>query len=413
MATLLAIAETKALGRDELPEAFGLRFFRAEALEPSALPPLQSAPESEAWLRRIQEREWAQGPYGSDISETLLDAANYFHSRGDYRSAIVHWRRAVHLIRVNNGLYSQLQLPTLQRLLETYLALGDLESADEIQSYLYFLSGQNNPSGSPAHIAAIVTWVDWERQRWLREPDPDDPGDLLSLWHLLEQETREDEERRLTVDQLEPLVLAQLRTLYVIEISDFGLDRETELLIGRQYGAGMEPSVDRSQIQVLQEGAYARARQRLEALDERLAAEGHAGRRAALHRTLGDWHQWHGQTQRAAEAYLESWRLLDAAGQRELRAAWYGTPVELPGAAIFGDRRVPPEAAADSAVVLARFDVTERGRVRAIDTVPRDPEDKGRALRLYRMLRDTRFRPRLVGGEPVATPGLEREYRVY
>ena len=396
MAALLFIAETQALGRDELPEAFGMRFFRADALEPSALPPLQSAPEAEAWLRRVQEREWAQGPYGSGISETLLDAANYFHSRGDYRSAIVHWRRAVHLIRVNNGLYSRLQLPTLQRLLETYLALGDLESADEIQGYLYFLSGQNNPTGSPAHIAATVTWVDWERQRWLREPDPDDPGELLSLWRLLEQETREDEERRLTVDQLEPLVLAQLRTLYVIEISDFGLDRETELMIGRQYGTAQEPNVDRSHIQVLQEGAYARGRQRLEALDERLAAEGLAGRRAALHRILGDWHQWHGQSQRAAEAYLESWRLLDAAGQRELREAWYDEPVELP-----------------TEEVLARFDVTERGKLRAIETAPRDPEQKSSALRLYRMLRDTRFRPRLVDGEPVVTPGLEREYRVY
>ena len=87
--------------------------------------------------------------------------------------------------------------------------------------------------------------------------------------------------------------------------------------------------------------------------------------------------------------------------------------MELPDEAVFGDRMVTPEAAADSAVVLARFDVSARGRPRAIETEPREPEDKGSALRLHRMLRDTRFRPRLENGEPVATPGLELEYRVY
>jgi tetratricopeptide (TPR) repeat protein len=406
-------AGSLALDRDELPEAFGVRYVTAGAIQPRVLPPLQSAPEAEAWRRRIQEREWRQGPYGPDISETLLDAGNYFYSRGDYRSAIAHWRRAVHLIRVNDGLYSELQLPTLQRLLETYLAIGDLESADGVQSYLYFLSRENHAPGDPEYIEATVNWVDWARHRWLREPNAEDPGDLMSLWRLLDRETRETEEVSLTVDQLEPLVMAQLRTLYVIESSDFGLDRETEMMLGRSYGAAADPNVDRTHIQALQEAAYTRGRQRLEELAERLSAAGLPARRAAVLKALGDWDQWHGRVSRAAKRYLESWRLLTEAGRGDLQTDWYGEPVELPADGIMWSGSVPPNAREETRVVVARFTVNERGRPRDVETRAVDPEHEGSAVRLYRMLRDSRFRPRLVDGEPVATTGVEREYRLF
>ena len=408
--TILLQADARALDRDEAPEAFGINFVNAAAVQPRVLPPLQSAPEAEQWERRIQEREWAQGPYGAAISETLLDAGNYFHSRGDYRSAIAHWRRAVHLVRVNDGLYSQLQLPTLQQLLDAYLAIGDLESAGEIQSYLFHLNGETRAPGDPEHIAATVAWADWERMAWLRNPDPGEPESLLSVWRLLNRETRENDEKTLTVDQLEPLVLAQMRVLYVVSVSDFGLDRETEMMLGRQYGS--DPNVDRSQIQMLQDSAYTRGRQRLEKLDERLAGQGLPGRRAFVQLAMGDWHLWNGHSTRAGDSYREAWRMLDEAGQPELQTAWFGEPVELPADGILWDGAASHVEFADSSVVWARFDVTERGRPRNIDTEPADPEQKGRAIRLYKMLRDSRFRPRLEAGEPVATAGLRREYRI-
>ena len=103
-----------ALDNPDVPTPFGVKFYAADAPGPNILPPLRSAPEGEAWEQRIREGEYANGPYGAGLSETLQDAGNYFYSRGDYREAISQWRRAVHLTRVNEGLYSERQLPTLK-----------------------------------------------------------------------------------------------------------------------------------------------------------------------------------------------------------------------------------------------------------------------------------------------------------
>ena len=75
-----------ALDRNEVPEGFGGKYYRADAERVPVLPPLQSAPEGDAWRQRIQEREWDQGPYGSDISETLQDAAFLERLVEDYQA---------------------------------------------------------------------------------------------------------------------------------------------------------------------------------------------------------------------------------------------------------------------------------------------------------------------------------------
>ena len=116
---------------------------------------------------------------------------------------------------------------------------------------------------------------------------------------------------------------------------------------------------------------------------------------------------------RAAEFYQESWRLLGEGGRADLRREWYSKPVELPADGILWSGDIDPGEFADSRVVAARFTVNHRGQPRDVETTPQDPEHQGSAIRLYKLLRDSRFRPRLVDGEPVSTPGLEREYRVH
>ena len=104
--------------------------------------------------------------------------------------------------------------------------------------------------------------------------------------------------------------------------------------------------------------------------------------------------------------------MLGKAGQGGLREAWFAEPVELPADGILWDGAASPAEFADSARVSARFDVNRRGKPLNIETEAVDPEEKGRAIRLYRLLRDSRFRPRLDNGEPVAATGLRREYRI-
>lgn len=408
---LLALAASLAMARDRSPTPAGDLYFPADTAPPPVLPPLQSAPEASAWEARISEAFYSGGPYAPQLSETLQDAGNYFYSRGDYRSAIDHWRRAVHLTRVNDGLYTELQMPTLQRLLDTYLEMGDFESADGIQAYLYHLKRQSHQPRDQAYIDATVAWVDWRRQQWLRGPRSTDPKELLSLWRLLDRQSRESEEDRLSAAQLEPLVYAQLDMLHVIGTANFGLDREAEIMLGSRPGDyGMD--IDTEQAQQLQDSAYSRGRKRLELLLERMVEAGDLEGQAQAWLALGDWHMWNDVPLRAADSYRECWAILEKAGNTVLQREWFGKPVPLPAD---GELWAGPGTAAEfeeSAVVLARFTVTRRGRAEDIDTQARDPVREGSAIRLSRMLRGSRFRPRLDGGEPVDTAQVEREYRV-
>lgn len=409
--TLLALPAIPVQARDKLPTAIGDLYFPADTPPPPILPPLQSAPEAAAWEARITEALYEGGPYAPQLAETLQDAGNYFYSRGDYRSAIDHWRRAVHLTRVNDGLYSELQLPILRRLLDTYLETGDYESADNIQAYLYHLSRQHHGPRDIEYIEATVAWVDWRRQQWLRGPRGTDPKELLSLWRLVDRQSRESEEAQLSAAQLAPLVSAQLDMLHVIGVAHFGLDREAEMMLGGRPGEfGVD--MDTEQAHRLQDSAYSRGRKRLELLGERMAEAGDKLGQAKAQLALGDWHMWNDAPALAANSYRECWNTLAAAGQAALQGEWFGEPVALPANGELWSGPGTPEEFAESALVLARFTVTTRGRAEDIDTEARDPEQAGSAIRFSRMLRSSRFRPRLEAGEPVDSGPLLREYRV-
>jgi hypothetical protein len=410
---LLLTASAEARYGKDLPTPFGREYYFASAGKPRQLPPLLSAPEAEAWRRRITEQEWQGGPYGADLPETLLDAANYFQGRGDYEQAITLRRRAVHLTRVNDGLYSPLQLPLLRSLLEMYLDQGDLEKADEIHAYQFHLSRQHSAPGDPAWVDASIEYSDWQRKRWLLEPDPESPDRLYDIWRLLNEQDIQDEENPIPIEQLTPLVYGQLRMLYLIGVSDLGFDRETEMMMGRAYGSQQkEPSVEKSQLQFLQQGAYSRGRSRLEYLAERLADSDDYLARAEVARQLGDWNSWHGQSTRASEQYRLAWDLLQADASGELRREWFGEPLELPADGVLWPGPRPQQGVEDTVLVTAVFEVSAKGKVRQVESRTADEEREGVGYRVARWLRASQFRPRMENGELVESTGVTREYRV-
>ena len=79
--SLCVVSQVGARDRGQVPEAYGRTFIRADAVQTRQIPPLQSAPEGAGYLQRVQQQEWLGGPYGAGLSQSLLDAANYFQSR--------------------------------------------------------------------------------------------------------------------------------------------------------------------------------------------------------------------------------------------------------------------------------------------------------------------------------------------
>ncbi len=395
-----------------MPTPYGRDFIRVEALETFPQVPLQSAPEAEAFLARVEQEQGRSGPYGQGLSESLLDAANYFQSRGDFQRVGPLLRRAVHVTRINDGLYSALQLTLLQGLLANYLRQGDLGRADEIQAWLYNLHRRINQPGDDAYIQASVAYSNWRRKHWLLEPDAESSDRLYDIWRLLDRQMPAEDSVALPPALLTSLVHAQLQLLYLVDASDFGLDQQTEMMLGSQYARQQQPDIAKSHMQYLQKMAYSKGRQRLELLIARLEESGEPIAQAEAEKQLGDWYMWHGKRRQAAERYRKAWALLTAAGEEQQRSQWFDEPTELPAEeALYGGARagwVLPE----SGPVTAEFTVSARGKAREIDTRIEDEAHQGASRRVQRLLRNTRFRPRLEAGEMVETTGVVREYQV-
>ncbi|HEY7775994.1 MAG TPA: hypothetical protein VIC02_05575, partial [Kineobactrum sp.] len=121
---------------------------------------------------------------------------------------------------------------------------------------------------------------------------------------------------------------------------------------------------------------------------------------------LADWHHWNGARAPAGAGYSDAVAHLQLTGQAERLQQWFGQPVELPDNGVFwrdsGGAGIP---------ITAHFEVTEDGRVRDVSTQAEDEQYRGFAIRLYRRLLATRFRPQFEQGEPVQVAGLERRYR--
>ena len=85
-----------------------------------------------------------------------------------------------------------------------------------------------------------------------------------------------------------------------------------------------------------------------------------------------------------------------------------GTPVPLPD--IDGVRPLPPAVDTEQGNILLEFGVTDRGRVVNLERLDESTGSTGKANRLMRTLRKTRFRPRFEAGEPIETEKLVRAY---
>ena len=132
---------------------------------------------------------------------------------------------------------------------------------------------------------------------------------------------------------------------------------------------------------------------------------------AAAWLALADWNQWNDRRTEALAGYQTVARVLRESGREQLLREWLGQPVELPANGAFRQSRQAGIVA--PVVVQARFDVTARGRARNIEVTALDSEYQGKAGRVRRELKQVRFRPRFVDGEPEAQSQLMREYEVF
>ena len=168
LATLLAV-----LGFSLLPSAV-----HAQELSIAATSDLVPALDSGSLTTRALDSEF--GAYDRRQVEQLEDLGRLSQSAGEFHQASMLFKQALHVARVNNGLYHESQIPIIDRIIDAEIALRDWESVDNLYAYqahlyqrLYDMDDPRLEAGlrkvSAWHVNALNVNLDGKRVEHLRK----------------------------------------------------------------------------------------------------------------------------------------------------------------------------------------------------------------------------------------------------
>jgi tetratricopeptide (TPR) repeat protein len=378
--------------------------------EPGAGPYLAVADES-LFRAQLQQREQREGPYSDMLAEPLAGLGHYYRDKGEYEEALGLFQRAVHVTRVNDGLYSERQIPYVRDLLDTFRLAGDMQALDERYEYYFRLYGGGQPPYDDLRLRAALEYLRWQREA-VGRLDDHRVQRMLDLYELNEEillAVADSEE--ISLDWYRQLLMSQVHNLYLVQ-SGFQPQQQYAGTVGPgnamyvSQNQGMD--LHQQRLESILRVSPKRGQLLLEELLARTLASGDDVELARVHLALGDWQRWNGRSRSAGEQYREVIKLLEDAGEDTLLQQWLGSPVELPQQwrlRRFGsDKRIE---------LTADYAVSAQGVAKDIRVATVDSGSEALSKRLRRKLSATRFRPRYIHGEAEAAGGISRKYALF
>lgn len=113
------------------------------------------------YARLIEKLESDSGPFDARLREPLLALGAMLSKRGDYHEAVSYIERALYILRIDQGLYSEPQIAIIERLIELNVALEDWKAVDENFRYLELLYTRLFKQGGLKWDYGIAKVVDW------------------------------------------------------------------------------------------------------------------------------------------------------------------------------------------------------------------------------------------------------------
>lgn len=377
----------------------------------------------------ISRLEAEQGPWSRGLAEQLSGLGQSYQTRGYHRDAIEIFRRAVHVSRINNGLYALNQVPIIEHMLESLKARGRWDEVHKRHQYLYWLHQRNYGADDPRMLPVIDKLGKWYINDYALNPQRRMMNQLVDAYDLFEQAiniitgTYGEQDLRM-IEPLRGLVMSNwffanyTGENYTSEMEKAQLTRD----LGMNDVRFPEPERSNRITQYLRNN-YADGKQAIETMVQIYSSSSDSppGAAAKAKVELADWEQLFSHRHSAEDLYREAWRELSAnEATRDEAKKLFGQPVALPDLGLVeselegpADLRRANEIAAGEpvSVVLASYDVNRFGEAVNIDILDSSPaEDKAHRKQVRQTLENTRFRPRLVNGEPANTDGMTQKF---
>lgn len=109
----------------------------------------------------VEQLETEHGPFDYRLSEPLQTAAIALERQGDFLQAVNLYERALHVTRINSGLYSEDQIAIVEMLINANVALENWAVVDNHFRYLHLLYTRLYEEGTPELKRGLAQISDW------------------------------------------------------------------------------------------------------------------------------------------------------------------------------------------------------------------------------------------------------------
>ena len=310
-----------------------------------------------------------EGNLAGKLVQPLTGLGATYQDIDEHVPAINAFTEARTVSRRSYGLLNEEQIPILDRMTDSFIALGRYREADQKQLDALRLLERTRGHDTPDVLPALYKYARWLRVQGRFEEE--------RLFYMRAMNIIKKAHGRDSIEMVRPL-------------------RET----GNSFRAQKFP-------EGLGASSLKRALDIVQAMEEPDALV-----LAETLRDLGDWYAAFSRVGRGGREYRESWNALgELENGDQLRSAWYSQPAfvlyETPSQR--GLRPEGSEPGLTQGFVLVTFDVTPEGRTANVQVVDSDPPGK-KDEAIVRSMRRSRFRPRIVDGEVVVAEKLARKF---
>ncbi|KZX58201.1 hypothetical protein A3709_01665 [Halioglobus sp. HI00S01] len=357
----------------------------------------------------------AFGPYSAEQAVAFSRQGAVHHENQRYSQAIDSYSKAIHLLRVNEGLETPLQIPLVQQIVEALMAQGQFVEADNYQNYLFRIQRKNMHAADPEMLLAVEQYADWQRNAYISELDRERYPRILGMIDLYSEMvdaviSREGEHDPAAL----PYLLGKLKAQYLM--STYAGESEASVAVEMRQQDHVElPTLKKMRFMRFRDFNYRYGEQNIRQMQAIVDNDPSKSMRdrADMVVALGDWYQWHHRYALAQNTYADAWELMDDEPEVEIwRQQTFGTPLELPREVVFQPGRLVIPVP-HSGEVRLRFTVSRHGKARDIEVLsPSELDNSDTVNRSHRFLKNIRFRPSLVAGEAVASSPVERSYLI-
>jgi hypothetical protein len=359
----------------------------------------QDAPGAQAsYAEAVAITEYRHGNFHRELVAPLRALGEAYAASNEHASASQAWHRAAVITRRNDGLFNTAQQELLKSICASQTALGKLPEAEQNLQYLWQIQERAYGADDPRVMDALDALGDWYSRIGDFDRSRQIYGYALAVVH-----------RKLGDDPAMVPALRGYARSFVRALTVPGIAKEEPQVMtasataefGTPVRAEAPPFLDPLALPDIGANMLRKAVSIL-----RIRSESSGDVLAATLLDAGDWYEIRRDPATALTFYKKAWALLNdrSAGESQ-QMLDHPVPIYLlPPAISRKNRDTAPEEVAEKQV-LAEFTVDADGSVQNPVIVEEDVGAR-RSTETLKALRNARYRPRFVNGEPVATTGV-------